>query len=162
MPDNLTPQQRSYTMSRIRSKNTAPELVIRKLLHARGLRFRKHVSTLPGSPDLAFASAKVAVFVDGDFWHGWRFPLWRENLSLYWKQKIQRNRDRDRRNFAALRRRGWLVVRIWQHQVEFEPLRCVERIVVVVRRRLAPTAVISRPFEGAMDVAARRVRRCSR
>jgi DNA mismatch endonuclease (patch repair protein) len=136
MPDNLTPQQRSFTMSRIRSKNTAPELVIRRLLHARGLRFRKHVSTLPGSPDLAFAGAKVAVFVDGDFWHGWRFPLWQEKLGRYWKQKIQRNRERDRRNCAALRRRGWLVVRIWEHQVELEPLRCVERVEVVVRGRL--------------------------
>lgn len=159
MPDNLTPQQRSYTMSRIRSKNTAPELVIRRLIHARGLRFRKHVSTLPGSPDLAFASAKVVVFVDGDFWHGWRFPLWREKLSLYWKLKIGRNRARDRRNCASLRRRGWFVVRLWQHEITDNPVRCADRIETIVRARLLP--VVARPFEGNLDVATRRIRSCS-
>lgn len=157
MPDNLTPRQRSYTMSRIRSKNTAPELLIRRLVHARGLRFRKHVSSLPGSPDLVFAAAKVAIFVDGDFWHGWRFPFWKEKLGLYWKQKIQRNRDRDRRNVAALRRKGWLVVRIWQHQTECDPILCVDRIEALVRGRQTPASGASRLFEGAANVAARRM-----
>ena len=87
--DNLTPEQRSRTMSLIRSKDTQPELTIRRLLHARGLRFRKHAAWLPGQPDIVFVSAKVTVFVDGDYWHGWRFPLWSGKLTAYWKHKIE-------------------------------------------------------------------------
>ena len=98
--DNLTPEQRSRTMSLIRSKDTQPELTIRRLLHARGLRFRKHVAWLPGQPDIVFVSAKVTVFVDGDYWHGWRFPLWSGKLTAYWKHKIEGNRRRDGRNVS--------------------------------------------------------------
>ncbi|NLX97566.1 MAG: very short patch repair endonuclease [Rhodopirellula sp.] len=135
MADNLTPQQRSFTMSCIRSKDTAPELTIRKLVHARGMRFRKHRYGLPGRPDLVFAASKVAVFVDGDFWHGWRFPAWRGKLGAYWKDKISRNRQRDQKNFRALRRTGWLVIRIWEHDVERDAELCVDRIEQAVRSR---------------------------
>jgi len=128
MADNLTPEQRSYTMSRIRSKDTTPELTIRRLVHARGLRFRKHKRELPGSPDLVFAAARVVVFVDGDFWHGWQFPRWKENLASYWKQKIEGNRRRDRANFQRLRRDGWQVIRIWEHEVKKGAESCVDRI----------------------------------
>src|SRR4051812_27573968 len=121
MPDNLTPQQRSYTMSRIRSKDTTPEMTIRRLAHARGLRFRKHAKQMPGCPDLVFSRSKVAVFVDGDFWHGWRFSVWSEGLSPYWRLKIEGNRRRDKRNFCALRRRGWTVIRLWEHTVKKDP-----------------------------------------
>ncbi|MFQ5473151.1 MAG: very short patch repair endonuclease [Dehalococcoidia bacterium] len=133
MSDNLTPEQRSYTMSCIRSKDTAPELTVRRLAHARGLRFRKHQNSLPGSPDLAFASAKVVVFVDGDFWHGWQFPRWKHKLSGYWKGKIDGNRKRDRRNFKKLQRRGWHVIRLWEHEIKQDPQSCVHRIEVAVR-----------------------------
>src|SRR6059036_3855702 len=101
--DNLTPRQRCRTMSLIRSKDTRPELSIRRLLHARGLRFRKHVRRLPGQPDLVFVRARVIVFVDGDYWHGWRFPSWKGKLTPYWRQKIDGNRRRYRRNFRKLR-----------------------------------------------------------
>lgn len=133
MADNLTPEQRSYTMSRIRSKDTAPELTIRRLVHARGLRFRKHKNGLAGRPDLVFGSAKVVVFVDGDFWHGWRFPAWRDKLGDYWKDKIARNRRRDQKNFRSLRRSGWLVIRIWEHEVKQDAESCVDRIEEAVR-----------------------------
>lgn len=133
MPDNLTPAQRSYMMSRVRSKDTAPELAIRKLAHARGLRFRKHCRWLPGCPDLVFVRSRVVVFVDGDYWHGWRFPAWRDNLGVYWRQKIERNRRRDVRNFRRLRRDGWFVIRLWEHDVKRDPERCVDRIVAAVR-----------------------------
>jgi DNA mismatch endonuclease (patch repair protein) len=134
--DNLTPAQRSRTMSLIRSKDTRPELTIRRLVHARGLRFRKHARQLPGQPDLVFVSAKVIVFVDGDYWHGWRFSSWSGKLSAYWQQKIEGNRRRDRRNFRRLRREGWLVIRVWEHEVERDPARCVERIQAAVRGRM--------------------------
>ena len=136
--DNLTPEQRSRTMSLIRSKDTRPELMIRRLLHARGLRFRKHCTALPGCPDLVFARASVVVFVDGDYWHGWRFPLWSAKLPPYWKKKIDGNRRRDYRNFRRLRRQGWKVVRVWEHEVERDAARCVDRIEAVVRLKVNP------------------------
>ncbi len=140
MTDNLTPQQRSYMMSRVRSTDTTPELTVRKLTHARGLRFQKHCARLPGRPDLAFVASKVAVFVDGDYWHGWRFPGWKDKLSPYWREKIGRNRRRDQSNFRKLRRDGWLVIRIWQHEIQKDSKACVDRIEAAVRsrRRVSP------------------------
>jgi len=135
MADNLTPEQRSYMMSRVRSTDTKPELAVRRLVHARGLRFRKHCARLPGRPDLVFIAAKVAVFVDGDYWHGWRFPTWKDKLSSYWKGKIERNRRRDLCNFRKLRRKGWRVIRVWEHEVERDAKRCIDLIEVAVRQR---------------------------
>lgn len=135
VPDNLTPEQRSRTMSLIRSRDTIPELTIRRLVHARGLRFRKHASWLPGRPDLVFRGSRVAVFVDGDFWHGWQFALWRHKLAPYWKDKITRNRRRDARNFRTLRAQGWVVLRIWEHAIEADPIACVDRIEALVWSR---------------------------
>ena len=135
MVDNLTREQRSFTMSRIRSRDTKPELTIRRLVHARGLRFRKHKNGLPGRPDLVFACAKVVVFVDGDFWHGWQFPRWEQKLGPYWKKKIEGNRRRDQRSFRKLRGDGWLVIRIWEHEVDGDAETCVDRIEEAVRVR---------------------------
>jgi DNA mismatch endonuclease (patch repair protein) len=137
--DNLTPEQRSRTMSLIRSKDTRPELTVRGMLHARGLRFRKHVRRLPGQPDLVFVGARVTVFIDGDYWHGWRFPAWSGKLAPYWRQKIAENRLRDGRTFRRLRREGWLVIRVWEHEVERHPARCVDRIEAAVRDRTPKT-----------------------
>lgn len=141
MADNLTREQRSYMMSRVRSTDTTPELLVRRLVHARGLRYRKHCSWLPGRPDLAFIAAKVAVFVDGDYWHGWRFVRWKHKLSPYWKEKIARNRKRDRANFRRLRKRGWLVIRLWEHDVKRDVRSCVGRIEAAVRAR--PTKAVT-------------------
>jgi DNA mismatch endonuclease (patch repair protein) len=135
MSDNLTPEQRSYMMSRVRSTDTKPELVVRRLAHARGLRFRKHYSQLPGRPDLVFLAAKVVVFVEGDYWHGWRFPAWKDKLSPYWKVKIERNRRRDLCNFRKLRRDGWRVIRLWEHDIERDAEQCVDSIEVAVRQK---------------------------
>ncbi|MXW23873.1 MAG: very short patch repair endonuclease [Chloroflexi bacterium] len=133
--DRLTPEQRRRAMTNVRSKDTGIEVAVRSALHARGLRFRKHVRHLPGTPDIVFSRARVAVFVDGDFWHGWRFPTWRHKLSTYWDAKIERNRRRDRRNFARLRRQGWLVVRVWEHDVLADVDRVADRIENAVRAR---------------------------
>jgi DNA mismatch endonuclease, patch repair protein len=104
------------------------ELVVRSALHKRGLRFRKHLKSLPGKPDIVFPAIKVAVFIDGDFWHGFRFPLWCHNLPLFWQKKIAINRKRDQRNFRKLRARGWRVVRLWQHQIKKDPSGCIKKI----------------------------------
>jgi DNA mismatch endonuclease, patch repair protein len=117
LADNMSPEQRSFTMSRIRKTNTKPELIIRRLTFLRGLRYRKYSAELPGKPDLVFVGPMVAVFVDGDFWHGWRFEEWEPKLSsVYWKEKIRRNRERDGEQSARLKAAGWMVIRIWEHE----------------------------------------------
>jgi DNA mismatch endonuclease (patch repair protein) len=134
MADNMTVEQRRLTMSRIRKADTKPELVIRRLVFARGLRYRKYSTSLPGKPDLTFARVKVAVFVDGDFWHGWRFNEWEHKLSSdYWRKKIRRNMERDISNQALLERGGWTVIRIWRHEIEENADACVDRIEAAVR-----------------------------
>jgi len=119
-------------MSRVRTKDTGPERTVASALRRLGLRFRKHDRALPGCPDIVFPERRVAVFIDGDFWHGFRYPAWTCRLSPFWRQKIEGNRARDLKNFAALRRRGWRVVRIWQHQVEQGLAASVERIVAAL------------------------------
>ena len=133
MPDNLTPEQRSFCMSRIKGKDTGLEMRVRSALHRRGLRFRKHVKDLPGKPDVVFRKARVAVFVDGDFWHGYRFPTWEDKVSDFWKKKINRNRERDAANHRKLRQMEWTVIRLWQHEVEEDFDACIDRILAAVR-----------------------------
>jgi len=133
MPDNLTPEQRSFCMSRIKGKDTGLEMRVRSALHRRGLRFRKHVKDLPGKPDVVFRKARVAVFVDGDFWHGYRFPSWEDKVSDFWKKKINRNRERDAANHRKLRQMEWTVIRLWQHEVEEDFDACIDRILAAVR-----------------------------
>jgi len=131
--DNLTAAQRSYCMSRVRNRDTNIETEVRSLVHRKGLRFRKHVRAIPGSPDLVFIGPRVAVFIDGDFWHGYRFPAWSKNISPFWQSKIAGNRSRDQRNFRRLRRAGWQVIRVWQHEIKDDPSRAAERIALAVR-----------------------------
>ena len=133
MADNLTPEQRSYCMSRIKSKDTRLEVRVRSELHRRGFRFRKHVKDLPGKPDVVFTRVKVAVFIDGDFWHGYRFPSWEHKVTDFWKKKISKNRERDAKKHRMLRAMGWRVVRLWQHEIEKDLGASINRIVSTVR-----------------------------
>jgi DNA mismatch endonuclease (patch repair protein) len=128
MADNLTPEQRSYCMSRICGRDTGIEKLVRAELRSHGLGYKTHVKSLPGRPDIVLSQSKIVVFVDGDFWHGYRFPAWKHKLSDFWKSKIDKNRSRDRRNFQMLRRRGWKVIRIWQHQLKHDPDSCISKI----------------------------------
>ena len=128
MRDKRTPEQRFSAMSNVKLKDGSLEVTIRSALHKRGYRFRKHVKTLPGSPDAVFPKEKIAVFIDGDFWHGYRLPAWEHKLTDFWKRKIRENRRRDQKNFGKLRRMGWHVIRIWQHEIKEDPEHCVERI----------------------------------
>lgn len=141
MSDNLTPAQRSYCMSRVRGRDTGLERLVRSALHRRGLRFRKHVRALPGRPDIVFTTERVAVFLDGDFWHGYRFPLWERALSAFWRRKIAANRERDRRNFRRLRRLGWRVIRVWQHASRADLDGVVARITAAVGRPYGPAPI---------------------
>lgn len=128
MTDIMSTKQRSRVMSRIRGKNTTPERYIAALLRAAGLNFKRHDRALPGCPDFIFKKAKVAVFVNGDFWHGWRFLVWQQKLPTFWRNKIGGNRERDQRNSKKLRRLGWKALRIWEHQVELDAIVCIARI----------------------------------
>jgi DNA mismatch endonuclease, patch repair protein len=138
--DTMSPERRSALMARIRSKDTSPEREIREGLRRLGFEFESHSKDVPGRPDILFRELSVAVFIDGDFWHGWRFPLWRKKLSESWERKIASNRARDQKNFRLLRRLGWTVIRIWEHQVEQNAPGCLARVVraIEVRRRAIP------------------------
>src|SRR5713226_6266746 len=114
--DPRTPEQRFRAMSNVKLRDGSLEVIIRSELHKRGYRFQKHVKSLPGSPDAVFPREKIAVFIDGDFWHGYRLPTWEHKLNDFWRQKIRANRQRDQKNFLKLRRMGWRVIRIWQHE----------------------------------------------
>ena len=127
--DIMSPEARRRVMSRIRGKDTGPERAIAEELRGQGLRWEGHVRDLPGRPDFVFRPDQVAVFVDGDFWHGWRFPTWRKKLSPKWEEKIEATRLRDARNHRKLRRMGWVVIRVWEHQVFRDLAGCVARIV---------------------------------
>lgn len=91
----MSSEKRSKVMSRIKGKNTGPERVIFAALRKKRIYFAKHVRELPGCPDIVFRRAKMVVFLDGDFWHGWRFPLWQHKLSEKWRNKITATRERD-------------------------------------------------------------------
>jgi DNA mismatch endonuclease (patch repair protein) len=125
----MTPEQRSHAMSRVKLRDGPLEREIQQELRRRGFRFRKHVKSLPGSPDIVFPKEKIAVFIDGDFWHGWRLPAWEQKLSPFWREKLKANRKRDQRNLRRLRAHGWRVIRIWQHQLRDDREKCVRRIV---------------------------------
>ena len=129
----------SAIMRRVRSRDTAPELLLRKALWATGLRFRTCPANLPGKPDIVVDSKRLAIFIDGDFWHGgqWRKrklasldDQFRQTPSRdYWLSKIRRNMDRDCRSTAALAAEGWSVIRLWESEVLADLPACVERIV---------------------------------
>lgn len=115
--DIVSPSRRSQMMGRIRSKDTVPELIVRRIAHRLGYRFRLHRRDLPGSPDLVFVSRKKAVFVHGCFWHrhcGCRLAYVPKSNTHFWNTKFSKNLDRDIRVKEELERMGWSVVVIWQ------------------------------------------------
>ncbi|MBZ5630607.1 MAG: very short patch repair endonuclease [Acidobacteriia bacterium] len=118
MADNRSPESRSALMSRIHGKDTAPELLVRQLLHGLGYRFRLHRRSLPGTPDIVFPSRQKAIFVNGCFWHAHGCRIGRSPKSRleFWQPKLERTRARDTENKADLRRIGWTVLTIWQCQ----------------------------------------------
>lgn len=133
--DFMSPETRSRVMARIRGRDTGPERIVAAGLTALGLRYETHARDLPGRPDFVLREIKLAVFVDGDFWHGWRFPVWRDKLSVAWEAKIEKTRQRDTRNFQSLRRRGWRVVRLWEHQLERDAEACIRKIAGIADER---------------------------
>ena len=121
MADILSKTQRSYNMSRIRGKNTKPEILVRKGLHACGFRFRLHNKKLPGSPDIVLPKYGVAIMVNGCFWHGHkgcRYATKPKSNVEFWETKIARNRHRDEVTEAHLQALGWHVITIWECEIK--------------------------------------------
>ena len=106
-------------MARIKSKNTGPELAVFRELRKRKIYFRQHYGRAAGRPDVALPQKKKAVFIDGDFWHGYKFLKTGNRLpAIYWRDKIRENIERDRRSRAELKRAGWEILRVWEHDVK--------------------------------------------
>ncbi len=114
--DKISREQRSRNMSRIRSKDTQPELLIRKNLHKRGYRYRLHDRNLPGKPDLVLKRFKTVIFINGCFWHyhGCRYSNLPSTRKNWWKKKLEGNRRRDEMNLEALKNLGWKTLVIWE------------------------------------------------
>lgn len=123
--------------ARIGARDTTPELLLRSALHSLGLRYRLHAPDLPGRPDIVFRRLRVAVFCDGDFWHGRDWARRRARLSqgsnaAYWIAKIESNMKRDRRNVRSLRDMGWTVVRLWERDIAADSQGCARRVTQVL------------------------------
>ena len=137
--DNLSPEDRSWCMSRIRSKGMKPELAVRSMVHRLGYRFRLHRQDLPGRPDLVLPRHKAVIFVNGCFWHWHTDPdcpiagLPKSNIQ-YWKPKLSRTRKRDIEHATSLKDKGWRVLTVWECQLS-NPVEVLEQI----RRFLSTT-----------------------
>ena len=120
MADTRTPDQRRRIMKAVKTKNTGPELVVRKALTSLGYRYRLHRKDLPGSPDIAMIGRKKAIFVHGCFWHGHECQKGKAPKSKleYWGPKLKANRDRDERKARELRDLGWSVLTVWQCELQ--------------------------------------------
>ncbi len=130
MADMFSPEKRSYVMSRIRWKNTKIELEVGRMLRGAGIRFTRHPNIF-GRPDF-LAGDRVAVFCDGDFWHGYNYDG-RRPQQRYWRDKIEGNMRWDSHVTCRLRREGYSVVRLWEHDIERRPGVCMRRILRIVR-----------------------------
>ena len=134
--DNHTPEQRRKNMQAIRNKDTSIELILRKELWKRGMRYRKNCSSVPGHPDIAFIGKKVAVFCDSEFWHGYDWDNRKDSIKTnreFWIAKIERNIQRDIIVNEELERMGWTVLRYWGKRIKKDVQGCADEIECAVR-----------------------------
>ena len=131
MADIVSPEVRSRMMAGIQGKDTKPELAIRKGLFAKGFRYRLHDSRLPGKPDLVFPRHDAVIFVNGCFWHGHEYPLFKQPSSnvKFWQEKIDKNRNNDKKNRKALARQNWRILTIWECSFRKPGTKSVEQVV---------------------------------
>jgi len=121
MVDVHSKEVRSFNMSRIKGKNTTPEIAVRKFLFSHGLRYRLHVRDLPGKPDLVFPKLKTVVFVHGCYWHGHsncKYFVEPKTRTEWWLKKIKGNIDRDKKNIADLKKMGWRSIVVWECELK--------------------------------------------
>ena len=132
--DNLKPEQRRLNMQRIKSKDTRAEVILRKALWKKGFRYRKNWAVLPGKPDIAITKHKIAIFCDGEFFHGKDFDTKKkpETNAEYWEEKIKKNIQRDQAVEADLKGLGWTVIRFWSRDIIKDPDSCVRAIEEII------------------------------
>jgi len=120
MTDVHDKQTRSYNMSQIKGKNTKPEMLVRKFLFSKGLRYRLHCIHLPGKPDIVLPKYNTLIFINGCFWHGHencsKFIIPKSN-NEYWLKKIESNKERDQKNLSLLHQKGWQIITVWECQI---------------------------------------------
>ena len=136
--DKLTPEQRHKNMVAVRNKDTGIELLLRKELWSRGIRYRKNVTKIFGKPDIAFIGKKVAVFCDSEFWHGFNWDVKKYEIKSrkeFWIPKIERNIARDKEVNQSLQEQGWTVLRFWGKVIKRDPAACADLIVKVLKEK---------------------------
>lgn len=145
MSDTMTREQRHYCMSRIRGKDTRPEMVVRRWLHSEGFRYSLHSRRLPGCPDIVLRRYHTVIFINGCFWHGHpgcdKFGMPRSNVE-FWQEKIRRNKERDAQEVAALEALGWNVIVVWECELSRRARDLTLRnLVDAVRRNIEPESI---------------------
>jgi len=140
MADVHTKEQRSFNMSRIKGKDTKPEMLVRKHLHAQGFRYKLHDKTLPGKPDLVLPKYKTVIFIHGCFWHGhenckyFKMP---QTRTEWWTEKINYNKAKDKNAVSAIRKQGWKVIEIWECKLRKDKLeKMLMKLAVSLTKRL--------------------------
>ena len=136
--DTHTAEQRHKNMQAVKSKDTTIELLLRKELWSRGIRYRKNANNIVGKPDIAFIKKKVAVFCDSEFWHGFDWEHRKSDIKSnhdFWIPKIEKNIARDKEVNAALEADGWLVLRFWGRQIKKDVKACADLIVTALEER---------------------------
>lgn len=129
------PQKRSKLMQKIKSTDTKPEVALRKLLWSRGVRYRKNNEGLLGKPDICILKQKIAIFIDGEFWHGFDWKNKKQKIKTnreYWIPKIEKNIERDKKIKLILENEGWTVLRIWESEIKKNPAECLRKVLVLV------------------------------
>ncbi|MBK7376915.1 MAG: DNA mismatch endonuclease Vsr [Chitinophagaceae bacterium] len=136
MADVHTPRQRSYNMQQIRSKDTKPEMLVRRFLHANGYRYRLHVKNLPGKPDIVLPKYRTVIFVHGCFWHGHKYCKYfvmPKTRTKWWMDKINRNKANDEKVIKTLKKDNWKVMVIWECRLKPQRL---ERTLYSILKKL--------------------------
>lgn len=129
MTDIFTKKKRSEIMASIRPENTRIEKIVFRELRKRGLYFQRHYKKVSGKPDIALPRSKKAVFIDGDFWHGYGFSKTKHRLPAgFWVEKIEKNIARDTKNRRKIKKDGWRVLRVWEHEIESDFNNTVNKI----------------------------------
>lgn len=136
--DRLTPEQRKKNMQAVKNKDSLIELMLRKELWSRGLRYRKNYTKITGKPDIVFIGKKVAVFCDSEFWHGYDWERRKDDIKSnrdFWIPKIERNMQRDTEVTQTLTNDGWLVLRFWGNEIKKHLSDCADKIEKAVKSR---------------------------
>lgn len=143
----MTPEERSYNMSRIRGKDTSIEKMLSRALWHRGLRFRKNSPSIYGHPDISIKKYRIAIFCDGDFWHGWNWEERKDSIKSnrdYWIPKIERNMQKDIEVNHALTAMGYTVIRVWEHEIRKNPDASADMIIRTIDEAKARLTAASR------------------